>query len=124
MNIPTASIYDAYESGDQRRDNRSNYLTILPMPRAFSRQVAAFDGKIPFIKKFYHAPYIEDGRSNEKHADLSLRLCVTMLAEARMKADQAILTSTSMLFGNGPVLIRYPGFLKLRFGRPLRMNNA
>ncbi|MGO1520336.1 MAG: RagB/SusD family nutrient uptake outer membrane protein [Sphingobacterium sp.] len=80
-NIPTPSIYDAYESGDQRRD-KSIELFDDPSNAAF-QEAAAFDGKIPFIKKFYHAPYIEDGRSNENMPIYRYAYVLLMLAEAR-----------------------------------------
>lgn len=79
-NIPTPSIYQAYESGDLRRDE-SIELFDDPSNAAF-QESKAFDGKIPFIKKFYHAPYIEDGRSDENWPVYRYSYVLLMLAEA------------------------------------------
>ena len=79
-NIPTPSIYHAYESGDLRRDE-SIEMFDDPSNAAF-QEAEAFDGKIPFIKKFYHAPYIEDGRSHENWPVYRYSYVLLLLAEA------------------------------------------
>jgi len=80
-NIPTPSIYNAYETGDVRRD-KSIQLFSDPSNASFSES-KAFDGKMPFIKKYYHAPYIEDGRSNENWPVYRYAHVLLMLAEAQ-----------------------------------------
>lgn len=79
-NIPTPSIVNAYEEGDARKeesiqlfDNASN--------TSFQESVA-FGGKIPFIKKFYHPPFLEDGRANEDWPVYRYSYVLLMLAEA------------------------------------------
>ncbi|MGO1242823.1 MAG: RagB/SusD family nutrient uptake outer membrane protein [Sphingobacterium sp.] len=79
-NIPTPSIYDAYEEGDLRRD-KSIQLFDDPSNAAYA-EAEAFGGKMPFIKKFYHAPYIEDGRANENWPVYRYGHVLLMLAEA------------------------------------------
>lgn len=79
-NIPTPSIYDAYEPGDLRRD-KSIQLFDDPSNSAYA-EAKAFDGKMPFIKKYYHAPYIEDGRANENWPVYRYAHVLLMLAEA------------------------------------------
>jgi len=80
-NIPTPSIYSAYETGDNRKD-KSIELFSDPSNASFSES-KAFDGKIPFIKKFYHSPYPEDGRSNENWPVYRYGHVLLMLAEAQ-----------------------------------------
>ncbi len=80
-NIPTPSIYNAYEQGDLRRD-KSIQLFNDPSNAAF-QESKAFGGSMPFIKKFYHAPYIEDGRSNENWPIYRYAHVLLMLAEAQ-----------------------------------------
>lgn len=79
-NIPTPSIYDAYETGDLRRD-KSIQLFDDPSNATYA-EAQAFDGKMPFIKKYYHAPYIEDGRGNENMPIYRYAHVLLMLAEA------------------------------------------
>ena len=50
------------------------------------QEAVAFGGKIPFIKKFYHAPYIEDGRSNENWPIYRYGHVLLLLAEAQNEA--------------------------------------
>ena len=83
-NIPTPSIYNAYEQGDNRRD-KSIQLFSDPSNSKFQESVA-FGGKIPFIKKFYHPPYIEDGRSNENWPVYRYGHVLLLLAEAQNEA--------------------------------------
>lgn len=47
------------------------------------QEAVAFGGKMPFIKKFYHAPYSEDGRSNENGPVYRYGHVLLMLAEAQ-----------------------------------------
>lgn len=83
-NIPTPSIYDAYEAGDNRRDKSIEFFTD-PSNSKFQESVA-FGGKIPFIKKFYHSPYPEDGRSNENWPIYRYGHVLLLLAEAQNEA--------------------------------------
>jgi len=80
-NIPTPSIYNAYEVGDLRK-NESIQLFDDPSNASYQESVA-FGGKMPFIKKFYHAPYPEDGRSNENWPVYRYGHVLLMLAEAQ-----------------------------------------
>jgi len=84
-NIPTPSIYNAYEEDDIRK-NQSIQLFDDPSNASY-QEAAAFGGKIPFIKKFYHAPYIEDGRSNENWPVYRYGHVLLMLAEALNEAE-------------------------------------
>lgn len=83
-NIPTPSIYNLYETGDVRKD-KSIALFDDPSNTQYQEAVA-FGGKIPFIKKFYHAPYIEDGRSNENWPIYRYGHVLLLLAEAQNEA--------------------------------------
>lgn len=80
-NIPTPSLYNAYETGDKRRD-QSIQLFDDPSNAAFQESVA-FEGKIPFIKKYYHPPFLEDGRANENWPVYRYSYVLLMLAEAK-----------------------------------------
>ncbi|MCL4638636.1 MULTISPECIES: RagB/SusD family nutrient uptake outer membrane protein [Olivibacter] len=79
-NIPTPSIWNAYENGDIRRD-ASIQLFDDPSNASFQEAVA-FGGKIPFIKKYYHPPFLEDGRANENWPVYRYAYVLLMLAEA------------------------------------------
>lgn len=79
-NIPTPSIYHAYEDGDVRKD-KSIEMFDDPSNASF-QESEAFDGQLPFIKKYYHAPYIEDGRSHENWPVYRYSYALLMLAEA------------------------------------------
>ncbi|MEH6307948.1 RagB/SusD family nutrient uptake outer membrane protein [Olivibacter sp. CPCC 100613] len=79
-NIPTPSIWNAYEEGDVRRA-ASIQLFDDPSNASFQEAVA-FDGKIPFIKKYYHPPFLEDGRANENWPIYRYAYVLLMLAEA------------------------------------------
>jgi len=79
-NIPTPSIVNAYEEGDVRK-NESIQLFDNASNAAFQESVA-FNGKIPFIKKFYHPPFLEDGRANEDWPVYRYSYVLLMLAEA------------------------------------------
>jgi len=83
-NIPTPSIYNLYEPGDLRRD-KSIELFDDPSNANYAESVA-FGGKMPFIKKFYHPPYPEDGRSNENWPVYRYAHVLLMLAEAQHEA--------------------------------------
>lgn len=79
-NIPTPSIYNAYEPGDKRKDHSIALFddaTNSKYPEAI-----AFGGKMPYIKKFYHPPYPENGRSNENWPVYRYGHVLLMLAEA------------------------------------------
>lgn len=79
-NIPTPSIYNAYEAGDKRKDE-SVYLYDSPTNAPFE-EAGAFGGKLPLIKKFYHPPYALDGRANENWPVYRYSHVLLMLAEA------------------------------------------
>lgn len=79
-NIPTPSIYNAYEPGDVRRD-KSIQLFDDPTSATYP-EAKAFGNKMPFIKKYYHAPYVEDGRANENLPVYRYGHVLLMLAEA------------------------------------------
>jgi len=80
-NIPTPSIYNAYETGDNRRD-KSIQMFSDPSNANF-QESKAFNGNMPFIKKYYHPPYIEDGRSDENWPVYRYAHVLLMLAEAQ-----------------------------------------
>lgn len=80
-NIPTPSLYNAYEAGDNRRD-KSIQLFDDPSNVGFPEAVA-FGGKIPFAKKYYHPPFLEDGRANENWPVYRYSYVLLMLAEAK-----------------------------------------
>ena len=79
-NIPTPSIVNAYEPNDKRKD-ASISMYDSPTNSAY-QESAAFGGKIPFIKKFYHPPYARDGRANENWPVYRYSQVLLMLAEA------------------------------------------
>ncbi|AWO00573.1 RagB/SusD family nutrient uptake outer membrane protein [Chitinophaga alhagiae] len=79
-NIPTPSIYHAYEANDKRRD-ASIYLYDNPGNTAYEES-KAFGGKLPLIRKFYHPPYARDGRANENWPVYRYAHVLLMLAEA------------------------------------------
>jgi len=83
-NIPTPGIYNLYEPGDLRRD-RSIELFDDPSNAKYAESLA-FGGKMPFIKKFYHPPYPEDGRANENWPVYRYAHVLLMLAEAQNEA--------------------------------------
>ncbi len=83
-NIPTPSIYNAYENGDTRKDKS---ISLFDDPTSLNYpESVAFGGKIPFIKKFYHAPYIENGRSDENWPVYRYGHALLLLAEAMHEA--------------------------------------
>lgn len=79
-NIPTPSIMNAYEESDLRKDESIAMFTD-PSNSSFE-EAEAFDGSIPFIKKFYHPPFLEDGRANENWPVYRYSYVLLMLAEA------------------------------------------
>lgn len=79
-NIPTPSIVNAYEDGDLRKDE-SIQMFSDPSNASFEES-KAFGGKIPFIKKYYHPPFTEDGRANENWPVYRYSYVLLMLAEA------------------------------------------
>lgn len=79
-NIPTPSIYRAYEEGDVRRD-ASIAMFSDPSNSTFEES-KAFDGDIPFIQKYYHPPFLEDGRADENWPVYRYSHVLLMLAEA------------------------------------------
>lgn len=79
-NIPTPSIVNAYEPGDERKAESVAFYD-SPSNSKFQESVA-FGGKMPFIKKFYHPPYALDGRANENWPVYRYAYVMLMLAEA------------------------------------------
>ena len=79
-NIPTPSIYRAYEEGDVRRD--ASIAMFSDASNAGFEESKAFDGDIPFIQKYYHPPFLEDGRANENWPVYRYSYVLLMLAEA------------------------------------------
>lgn len=79
-NIPTPSIYRAYEEGDARRD--ASIAMFSDASNAGFEESKAFDGDIPFIQKYYHPPFLEDGRANENWPVYRYAYVLLMLAEA------------------------------------------
>ncbi|MGH2622586.1 MAG: RagB/SusD family nutrient uptake outer membrane protein, partial [Sphingobacterium sp.] len=83
-NIPTPSLYNLYEAGDLRKD-KSIALFDDPSSAKYPES-KGFAGKMPNIKKYYHAPYIEDGRSNENLPIYRYGHVLLLLAEAQNEA--------------------------------------
>lgn len=79
-NIPTPSIYHAYEEGDTRRD--ASIAMFSDPSNADFEEAEAFGGDMPFIGKYYHPPYAEDGRANENWPVYRYSHVLLMLAEA------------------------------------------
>lgn len=79
-NIPTPSIVNAYEPGDQRKDASVAFYD--DPSSANYEESEAFGGSLPFIKKFYHPPYALDGRANENWPVYRYAHVLLMLAEA------------------------------------------
>ncbi|MGX5821020.1 RagB/SusD family nutrient uptake outer membrane protein [Chitinophaga lutea] len=79
-NIPTPSIWNAYEANDKRK-NESILLYDSPSNAPY-QEAAYFGGKMPLIKKFYHPPYARDGRANENWPVYRYAHVLLMLAEA------------------------------------------
>jgi len=79
-NIPTPSIYHAYEDGDVRRD--ASIAMFSHASNANFEESKAFGGDIPYIKKYYHPPFLEDGRANENWPVYRYSHVLLMLAEA------------------------------------------
>jgi hypothetical protein len=79
-NIPTPSIYNAYEANDKRKAE-SIFLYDNAGNSAYE-EAAAFGGKLPLIRKFYHPPYERDGRANENWPVYRYAHVLLMLAEA------------------------------------------
>ncbi|HLR00424.1 MAG TPA: RagB/SusD family nutrient uptake outer membrane protein [Sphingobacterium sp.] len=85
-NIPTLSMFNAYESNDKRREASIEFFDD-PTNEKFE-EAKAFEGKIPFIKKYYHPPFLEDGRSNENWPVYRYSHVLLMLAEAMNELGQ------------------------------------
>jgi SusD family. len=79
-NIPTPSIYRAYEEGDVRRD--ASIALFSDPSNANFEESQAFGGDIPFIQKYYHPPFLEDGRADENWPVYRYAHVLLMLAEA------------------------------------------
>ncbi len=79
-NIPTPSIYRAYEDGDVRRD--ASIAMFSDPSNANYQESQAFGGDIPFINKYYHPPFLEDGRADENWPVYRYAHVLLMLAEA------------------------------------------
>jgi hypothetical protein len=79
LNIPTPSLINAYESGDERKDASIGYYSDPVNSNAFE----TFPGdSIPFIKKYYHPPYEIVGRTNDNWPVYRYSGTLLMLAEA------------------------------------------
>ena len=79
-NIPTPSIVNAYQAGDEREAASVAYYDAASS--ANYEESEAFGGRLPFIKKFYHPPYALDGRANENWPVYRYAHVLLMLAEA------------------------------------------
>ncbi|HYH57225.1 MAG TPA: RagB/SusD family nutrient uptake outer membrane protein, partial [Anseongella sp.] len=79
-NIPTPSIVNAYEEGDEREEASIGWYE--SPTNANYQESQAFGGRLPFIKKFYHPPYALDGRANENWPVYRYAQVLLMLAEA------------------------------------------
>lgn len=79
-NIPTPSIFRAYEENDVRRD--ASIAMFSDPSNASFEESKAFDGNIPFIRKYYHPPFLEDGRADENWPVYRYSHVLLMLAEA------------------------------------------
>ena len=79
-NIPTPSIYRAYEAGDVRRD--ASIAMFSDPSNANFQEAEAFDGDIPFIGKYYHPPFLENDRANENWPVYRYSHVLLLLAEA------------------------------------------
>lgn len=90
-NIPTPSIYNSYEDGDLRREASIEFFDD-PSNAAFEES-KAFDGKMPFIKKYYHPPFAEDGRANENWPVYRYSYVLLLLAEVSNELNQADATT-------------------------------
>ncbi len=79
LNIPTPSIINSYEPGDKRKAASIGYYVNPDNSTTFESFIG---GSIPYIKKFYHPPFENNGWTNDnwpvyRYADVLL-----MLAEA------------------------------------------
>ncbi|HTN05339.1 RagB/SusD family nutrient uptake outer membrane protein [Agriterribacter sp.] len=79
LNIPTPSIINAYEPGDKRKDASIGYYANPDNNNAFESFPG---GNIPFIKKFYHPPFPNNGWTNEDWPVYRYAHVLLMLAEA------------------------------------------
>ena len=79
LNIPTPSIINAYETGDERKDASIGYYSDPVNSNAFE----TFPGdSIPYTKKYHHPPYDIVGRTNENWPQYRYAGVLLMLAEA------------------------------------------
>lgn len=78
MNIPTPSIIEAYEDGDERKEASVGYY-VDPENSGFDE---AIGDSLPFIKKYYHPPYARQGQTDENWPVYRYSDVLLMLAEA------------------------------------------
>lgn len=85
LNIPTPDIINAYEPGDKRKDASIGYYANPDNNNAFESFPG---GNIPFIKKFYHPPFPNNGWTNENWPVYRYAHVLLMLAEALNEDDK------------------------------------
>ncbi|CAN5168857.1 RagB/SusD family nutrient uptake outer membrane protein [soil metagenome] len=78
LNIPTLNIVEAYEEGDTRKEASIGFY-VNPDNTAHFESIG---DAIPFIKKYYHPPYIQQGRADENWPVYRYAHVLLMLAEA------------------------------------------
>ncbi len=85
LNIPTPSIINAYETGDKRKEASIGFY-VNPNN---STEFESFSGdSIPYIKKYYHPPFENNGWTNEnwpiyRYADVLLMFAEALNEEGR-----------------------------------------
>jgi hypothetical protein len=85
LNIPTPSIINAYETGDKRREASVGYYANADNNNTFE----SFNGdSIPFIKKYYHPPFVNNGWTNDNWPVYRYANVLLMLAEALNEQGQ------------------------------------
>lgn len=85
LNIPTPSIIDAFEPGDKRKDVSVGYYANPDNNNAFESFAG---GAIPFVKKFYHPPFPNNGWTNDNWPVYRYAQVLLMLAEALNEDNQ------------------------------------
>ncbi|MEQ9437896.1 MAG: RagB/SusD family nutrient uptake outer membrane protein [Cyclobacteriaceae bacterium] len=79
LNIPTPSIINAYEPGDQRKEASIGYYANPDNSNSFE----SFSGdSIPYIKKYYHPPFATNGWTDDNWPVYRYANVLLMLAEA------------------------------------------
>lgn len=79
LNIPTPSIIDAFEPGDKRKNVSIGYYANPDNNNAFESFPG---GTIPFVKKFFHPPFPNNGWTNDNWPVYRYAHVLLMLAEA------------------------------------------